>query len=850
MTKTRAAEKQHLGIGAVVSFPVKFLHPHHHRDGHFPNLEDGHRLTDAVVVRREVKLINHKETLCVVVHHDDFKDEEGRYHRLWCAESHIRVEKEGQPEKFFEQSTEKPFLGSLSSDTEQIGGIIKKENETSEADPLATAREVFSFVPDTRTKILIAFGFFFAACSGVIFPALAWIFSGSFSDLSALTEGDEYMKAIRTLAYNFMVLGVVAFTFMTLQSFFMELAATEMTRNFKTQWFKALLRQDMAYYDLRDVSGTATILSTNALRFKKGVGRKLSDGIQFFVTLILGLVYGFWSSWQGSFVVLAVVPFMAASASFLFKMATTQTARANSSYAKAGSIVYTCVSSIRTILSLNAVESMITKYTEATQEAYEGATADVIKFGFANGVMLTSFLLCYMPIILYGSYLVYSAVRDYGCDPSGSDPLNEPCDPDGENVFGALFGVSFAGSVLPQITASLEAFAGARSAAYPALEAIYRDVPHDQDKETAEAMEEKSQALQRRGSFAPLPKYAIDSSSAVGHKPKKVGGSVKFTDVTFSYPSRLETKIFDGFNLDVPAGKTVALVGVSGGGKSTVVQLLERFYDVTGGSISIDGKDIRTVNVKWLRSKIGLVSQEPKLFAMSIFDNISIGCPEATQEEVEDAAKKANAHDFIMSFSDGYNTECGDEGAQLSGGQKQRIAIARVLIRKPKLILLDEATSALDSESEAVVQEALDSLMKTGKQTIIVIAHRLSTIKGADIIAVVSDGKVVETGSHDELLSTKGAYYDLVEAQKGHAKGHERSSSNGSNPSSRSSSFLEQSAEITKSEALTMDDTAASPVLRFKNVHFQYPSRPGNQIFRGLNLSVKEGETLAIVGPR
>jgi ABC-type multidrug transport system fused ATPase/permease subunit len=215
---------------------------------------------------------------------------------------------------------------------------------------------------------------------------------------------------------------------------------------------------------------------------------------------------------------------------------------------------------------------MIHKYTSATQEAYDGATADVLKFGLANGVMLSSFLLCYVPIILYGSYLVYSSVKESGCDPSGSDPTNTSCDPNGENIFGALFGVSFAGSVLPQITGCLEAFAGARSAAYPALEAIYRDIAHDKGKETAEVMEEKSQALQRRGSSAPLPKYTIDSTAATGRN-HKVKGNLCFENVSFAYPSRLETLVFDGFTLDVPAGNTVALVGASGGGKSTVVQV-------------------------------------------------------------------------------------------------------------------------------------------------------------------------------------------------------------------------------------------------------------------------------------
>jgi ATP-binding cassette subfamily B (MDR/TAP) protein 1 len=219
--------------------------------------------------------------------------------------------------------------------------------------------------------------------------------------------------------------------------------------------------------------------------------------------------------------------------------------------------------------------------------------------------------------------------------------------------------------------------------------------------------------------------------------------------------------------LTIPAGKTVALVGPSGSGKSTTVQLIERFYDPKSGSITLDGVDLRDINVAWLRRNIGLVSQEPKLFATTIKENIAVAKPGATQEEIEDAARRANAHDFIVSLQDGYDTHVGDSGAQLSGGQKQRVAIARTLITNPKIILLDEATSALDSESEAVVQEALDVIMEKGNATVIVIAHRLSTIRNADIIAVVDKGVVSETGTHNTLLEKKGKYYDLVEAQKG-----------------------------------------------------------------------------------
>lgn len=221
--------------------------------------------------------------------------------------------------------------------------------------------------------------------------------------------------------------------------------------------------------------------------------------------------------------------------------------------------------------------------------------------------------------------------------------------------------------------------------------------------------------------------------------------------------------MLDGFNLSVNAGQTFALVGASGCGKSTVIQLLQRFYDPNSGEVLVGGRDIRTFNIKWLRHHIGVVSQEPVLFDSTIAQNIMYGKEGATEEEMKQAAINANAHDFISKLPDGYNTLVGEAGIQLSGGQKQRVAIARALIRDPKILLLDEATSALDTESESIVQQALDRA-RAGRTTI-VIAHRLSTIQNADVIASVEDGRVVEMGTHSELMDKGGLYYELVTAQ-------------------------------------------------------------------------------------
>ena len=258
-------------------------------------------------------------------------------------------------------------------------------------------------------------------------------------------------------------------------------------------------------------------------------------------------------------------------------------------------------------------------------------------------------------------------------------------------------------------------------------------------------------------------KSKIDSLSPAGLKPDTFKADISFKDVEFTYPARPDAKVLKGISFDVPSGHTVALVGKSGSGKSTIVALLERFYDADKGAITVDGKPIADFNVKWLRSRIGLVSQEPTLFAGTVAENITISKPAATQEEIVAAAKEANAHDFISQLPEGYKTMVYQKGGNLSGGQKQRIAIARALILSPQILLLDEATSALDTESERLVQTALEKV-SVGLTTIVV-AHRLSTIKSANKILVFDQGTIIEQGNHEELLALNGVYANMVHLQ-------------------------------------------------------------------------------------
>lgn len=247
--------------------------------------------------------------------------------------------------------------------------------------------------------------------------------------------------------------------------------------------------------------------------------------------------------------------------------------------------------------------------------------------------------------------------------------------------------------------------------------------------------------------------------------PHGIEGRVTFDNVHFHYPSRPDAEVLDGVSCDVVPGKTMAIVGPSGSGKSTSISLISRFYDVDKGKVMIDGVDVRTYDPQWLRMQIGLVSQEPVLFAMSIEENIMYGSEGATMAQVQRAAKMANAHDFIMRIPDAYKAQVGERGVMLSGGQRQRIAISRAVLKDPKILLLDEATSALDSENEKLVQEALDRLM-VGR-TSVVIAHRLSTIVDSDQIIVIQNGRIVERGTHDELIRMNGVYKRLGRRQFG-----------------------------------------------------------------------------------
>ncbi|XP_059436249.1 ABC transporter B family member 21-like [Corylus avellana] len=385
-------------------------------------------------------------------------------------------------------------------------------------------------------------------------------------------------------------------------------------------------------------------------------------------------------------------------------------------YAKAANVVEQTIGAIKTVASFTGEKQAITSYSKFLVHAYKSGVHEGLAAGVGIGTVLFVVFSTYSLAVYFGAKLILQ--KGYN----------------GGQVINVIVAVLTASMSLGQASPCLSAFGAGRAAAYKMFETIER-------------------------------KPDIDAFDKTGKVLDDIHGDIELKDVYFSYPTRLDEQIFNGFSLYIPSGMTAALVGESGSGKSTVISLIERFYDPQVGEVLIDNINLKEFQLKWIRGKIGLVSQEPVLFGASIKDNIAYGKDGATIEEIRAATELANAAKFIDKLPQGLDTMVGEHGTQMSGGQKQRIAIARAILKDPRILLLDEATSALDAESEKIVQEALDRIMVN--RTTVIVAHRLSTVRNADMIAVIHRGKMVEKGSHSELLKDPdGAFSQLIRLQE------------------------------------------------------------------------------------
>ncbi|KAG5315957.1 MDR49 protein, partial [Acromyrmex insinuator] len=496
----------------------------------------------------------------------------------------------------------------------------------------------------------------------------------------------------------------------------LNIAASRQISRIRKIFLKAVLRQDMSWYDTNTSTNFASRINEDLEKMKDGMGEKLSIITYLITSFVSSVIISFVYGWLLTLVMLSCAPIIIIATAFVAKVQSSLSAMELAAYGQAGSVAEEVLASIRTVVAFNGEKKEVQRYSEKLAPAEKNGIRRGMWSGIGGGVMWLIIYLSYALAFWYGVKLILD-------DRSNEDKEYTPA------VlvivfFGVLSGAQNMGLTSPH----LEAFAMARGSAAAVFNVIDR-VP------------------------------SIDSLSTEGRRLDSVNGEIEFRNIAFRYPARKDVKVLQALNLKINRGETVALVGESGCGKSTCIQLIQRLYDPLDGQVLLDGVDVSTLNVQWLRSHIGVVGQEPVLFDTTIRENIRYGNDSITEEEMIKAAKEANAHDFICKLPEGYDSPVGERGSQMSGGQKQRIAIARALARNPAILLLDEATSALDVHSEAIVQRALDAAAK-GRTTIIV-SHRLSTITNVDRIVFIKDGVVVEEGTHNELMALKNHYYGL-----------------------------------------------------------------------------------------
>ncbi|XP_057986075.1 putative ABC transporter B family member 8 [Hevea brasiliensis] len=556
---------------------------------------------------------------------------------------------------------------------------------------------------------------------GAVQPVYALTIGGMIAAFFAPSH-DEVNDRIRTYSLIFCSLSLISITVNLIQHYNFSFMGERLTKRIRLRMLEKILTFEAAWFDEEHNSSGALCsrLSSEASMVKSLVADRVSLSVQTTSAVTIAMIMGLVVAWRLALVMIAVQPLTIlcfyTRKVLLSSIATNFVKAQNHSTQIAAEAVY----NHRIVTSFGSVEKVLQLFDKAQEEPRKEARKKSWLAGIGMGSAQCLTFMSWALDFWFGGTLVEKREISAG------------------DVFKTFFILVSTGKVIAE-AGSMTSDLAKGSMAVASL----------------------FQILDRQSRIS-VSSHVGDGSSA-GTKLEKITGWIEMKKVDFAYPSRLETLVLRQFSLEVKPGTSVGLVGKSGCGKSTVIGLIQRFYDVDRGSVKVDGVDIRELDVQWYRRHTALVSQEPVLYSGSIRDNIVFGKLDASENEVVEAARAANAHEFISSLKDGYETESGERGVQLSGGQKQRIAIARAIIRNPTILLLDEATSALDVQSEQVVQEALDRIM-VGRSTIVV-AHRLNTIKKVDSIAFVADGQVIERGTYGQLKNKRGAFFNLATLQ-------------------------------------------------------------------------------------
>ncbi|CAO2203277.1 unnamed protein product [Urochloa humidicola] len=609
-----------------------------------------------------------------------------------------------------------------------VGGGGKGSAPGATAATRVRFHKLFAFADSTDVALMLL-GALGAVANGAAMPFMTVLFGNLIDAFGGAMSIHEVVDRVSNVSLQFIYLAIASAVASFVQVTCWMITGERQAARIRNLYLKTILRQEIAFFDKYTSTGEVVgRMSGDTVLIQDAMGEKVGKFIQLVVTFLGGFIVAFAQGWLLTLVMMATIPPLVVAGAVMSNVVAKMASLGQAAYAESSVVVEQTIGSIRTVASFTGEKRAVEKYNKSLKSAYKSGVREGLAAGLGMGTVMVLLFCGYSLGIWYGAKLILE--KGYT----------------GAKVMNVIFAVLTGSLALGQASPSMKAFAGGQAAAYKMFETINR---------TPE----------------------IDAYSTTGRKLEDIRGDIEFRDVYFSYPTRPDEQIFKGFSLTIPSGMTIALVGQSGSGKSTVISLIERFYDPQLGDVLIDGINLKEFQLRWIRSKIGLVSQEPVLFAASIKENIAYGKDNATDQEIRAAAELANAAKFIDKMPQGFDTSVGEHGTQLSGGQKQRIAIARAILKDPRILLLDEATSALDAESERIVQEALDRVMTN--RTTVIVAHRLSTVRNADTIAVIHQGTLVEKGPHNELLrDPEGAYSQLIRLQEANRQDNRKGDSN------------------------------------------------------------------------